>query len=131
VFDLLVDVRPGQVFTDHSLLQFLQGLGRQALDRLVDSLPPAPDQSQCRLPRLASVGSKVRFVQPLTAAELNSVHEPGRPPATLREFIPHYAAERGIRPRTIESIEHRLTRLEKMLGRPATLADLNDTIMNL
>jgi site-specific recombinase XerD len=44
--------------------------------------------------------------------------------------IPRYASERGIRPRSIESIRHRLTQFEKMLGRSATLADLNDTVMN-
>jgi len=131
VFDRWLEMEVAKA-TRKSTLGKLRTIWRAAHhDRLVDSLPPATDQSQCRLPRLARVGSKVRFVQPLTETELNSVHAPGRPPATLREFVPRYAAERGIRPRTIESIEHRLTRFEKMLGRPATLADLNDTIMNL
>lgn len=100
-------------------------------DGLVDVLPPRISQSQCGLPRLASGGPKTRFVQPLTEMELRTLHDPGQPPATLREFIPRYAAERGIRQRTIASIHQRLTCFEKMLGRPATLSDLNDTMMNL
>jgi site-specific recombinase XerD len=100
-------------------------------DHLVECPPPEAVQSQCGLPGLTSGEKKARFVRPLTETELNAVHNPGQPPATLREFIPRYAAERGIRPRSIESIHQRLTCFETMLGRPATLADLSDTIMNL
>lgn len=100
-------------------------------DRLVESLPPKISQSQCGLPRVASGSVNSRVVQSLTEAELNTVHDPGQPPATLLEFIPRYAAERGIRKRTIDGFHHRLASFDKMLGRPATLSDLNDTIMNL
>lgn len=118
--------------TRKSTLGRLRTIWRAAYkDRLVESLPPDIAQSRCGIPSLTSGGSRARLIQPLTEMELNSVRDPGQPPTTLREFIPRYAAERGIRPRSIESIHHRLTGFEKMLGRPATLADLNDTIMNL
>jgi integrase len=118
--------------TRKSTMGKLRTLWRAAYkDRLVDGLPPEVSQSQCGLLRLARVGAKVRFVEPVTDSELNSVRDPGQAPVSLREFVPRYAAERGIRPRTIESIRHRLTCFETWLGRPATLADLNDTVMNL
>ena len=118
--------------TRKATLTKLRTLWRAAhKDGLISSLPPEISQSQCGLPRLTSLGKRVRLLQPLTETELRTLHDPGQPPATLREFVARYAAERGIRSRTIESIHHRLTCFEKMLGRPAKLADLNDTIMNL
>jgi integrase len=83
------------------------------------------------VPRATYAGVKTKPLQPFTEAELNAVHAPETPPATLREFVPRYAAERGIRARTIATIHQRLTTFEKMLGRPATLDDLNDTMINL
>jgi len=100
-------------------------------DRLVPTGPPVVSQSQCGVPTIASGGSNARAITPFTDAELNAVHHPEQPPATLREFLPRYVAERGIRVRSVTSIRHRLTNFEKLLGRPATLADLNDTMMNL
>lgn len=118
--------------TRKSTVTKLRTLWRAAhKDKLVSELPAEVSQSLSGVPRVARDGAKLRLVAKLTEAELNAVHEPGQSPATLREFVPRYAAERGIRPRTISSILQRLTIFEKMLGRPATLADLNDTMMNL
>jgi len=98
---------------------------------LVASNPPDVSQSQCGVPTIKSSGRNVKPVKPFTEAELNAAHAPERPPSTLREFLPRYAAERGIRVRSITSISSRLASLEQMLARPATLDDLNDTTMNL
>ena len=118
--------------TRKSTLGKLRTMWRAAhQDRLVEISPPKVSQSQCGLPREARGTADHRVVQSLTEAELNTVHDPGQPPASLREFIPRYAAERGIRKRTIDGFHHRLASLDTMLGRPATLTDLNDTIMNL
>ena len=100
-------------------------------DGLLTSQPPVISQSLSGVPRALPDGAKARPVRPFTEAELIAVDRPEEPPATLRDFIPRYAAERGIRPRTVSTIHQRLTIFEKMLGRPATLADLSDTIMNL
>lgn len=100
-------------------------------DGLVGSLPPDVSQAQSGVPTVPRDGLKARLLQTITKAELNAVHDPEQPPATLRDFVPRYAAERGIRKGTVESIHHRLTAFETLLGRPATLADLTDTMMNL
>jgi len=118
--------------TRKSTIGKLRAIWRAAhSDGLADSLPPEVSQSKSGLPRVGREGVKAYALQTITLAELNAVHAPELPPATLREFIPRYAAERGIRNRTISTIHHRLTMLEKMLGRPATLVDLKDTMMNL
>jgi integrase len=100
-------------------------------DGLLDGQPPIVSQSLSGVPRAISDGSKVMAILRFTEAELNAVHDPEEPPATLRDFVPRYAAERGIRVRTISTIYQRLTMFEKMLGRPATLEDLTDTMINL
>lgn len=100
-------------------------------DGLVGSLPPDVSQSRCGVPQVTRDGVRARLLQTITEVELNSLHDPEQPPTTLRDFVPRYAAERGIRKRSVESIHHRLTAFESVLGRPATLADLTDAMMNL
>lgn len=100
-------------------------------DGLVPSGPPAISQSRCGLPRALPDGSKVRVFKPFTDADLRAVHLSEKPPATLREFLPRYVSERGVRDRTAATIHHRLTNFERLLGRQATFADLTDTMMNL
>ena len=95
------------------------------------SKPPAISQAQCGVPRALADGSKVKIFKPFTDAELSAVYQPEQAPATLREFLPRYVSERGVRVRTAATIHHRLTNFETMLGRQATFADLNDTMMNL
>lgn len=118
--------------TRRSTLIKLRTIWRAAQrDQLVSELPPEVPQSQSGLSKLLKRSRRDRPLQRLTEAELSSVSVPGRPPATLREFIPRYVAERGVRPRTVETIYYRLSQFEQILGRPATLADLTDALINL
>lgn len=118
--------------TRRSTLIRLRTIWRAARrDQLVAESPPEVSQSQSGLSKVLRASKRDRVLRPLTEAELSTVCDPGRPPATLREFIPRYAAERGIRPRTVETIYYRLSQFELILGRPATLADLNDALINL
>jgi hypothetical protein len=100
-------------------------------DGKTSSGPPVVSQAQCGVARYYPGGGSARSFTVFTAVELSAIHEPERPPATLRHFIPRYAVERGIRPRTIACLHQRLGMFEKMLRCPAVPAGLNDTIINL
>jgi integrase len=100
-------------------------------DGQTSSGPPVVSQAQCGVARYYPGGGTARPFTVFTEAELSAIHEPEKPPTTLRDFIPRYAAERGIRPRTITCLQQRLGMFEKLLGRPAMLTDLNDTTINL
>jgi integrase len=118
--------------TRRSTMGKLRTIWRAAFaDGLVDKKPPVICQAPSGVAAYQPNRASVRAIALMTAEEMLALHNPGQPPETVRQLIPRYASERGIRPRTVGTIYYRLTGFETALGRTATLKDLNDTTMNL